>query len=245
MKDRALLFDRTSKRLELNPRGHQLLIAVRDAMRGVDDGLSQVVAQDISEIRIATTETLAATHVLPALARCIAGKPALRVQLEPVQGELGAQLLRGEIDLACTSRSVAHSALRIARLPDLASSVYCGTTHALRRRRAVTLADLRPHGFAAPPPRADGSPIDGWPVELERTVVTVTYSLHQGIELCRLGGVLGVFPDLLSHGLHRLPIDIAEPAAVYVITRRSLRRAGIVESLVRDIARARAHNGPR
>jgi DNA-binding transcriptional LysR family regulator len=229
------LFHRSHKRLRLNPRGERLLRSVRDAMRGVDDGLADVLARSIGEVRIATPDTLAATHVIPVLARFLAAEPSLRIRLEPAQGELVAKLLRGELDLVCTTRPVTNAAFTVTRLADLTSSVYCGDAHPLRRKRRVTHAEVVAHGFVAPPHAADGTTVEGWPTNIERTVTTIVHSLQQGLDLCRIGAALAVFPDLLARGLHRVPIDIAEPARVYVITRRPLGHHSIIESLARAL----------
>jgi DNA-binding transcriptional LysR family regulator len=162
------LFERRGRRLHLNAQSERLLAAVRDAMRGVDDGLGDIVAGQLGELGIATSDTLANAIVLPAISRLVRHEPLLRVRLEPAQGDLTSQLVRGEIDLVCTTRPLAHAALRIERLPDLPSSIYCGDSHPLHGRRRVTLNEVQRHGFVAPRPAPDGTPVDSWPASLER-----------------------------------------------------------------------------
>ena len=229
------LFQRAGQRLVLSPEGARLLSAVRDAMRGVDDGLVSVLGHDVGEVRIATSDTLALTLVIPALAKCMAAAPTLRVRLSPALGDLRSRLVDGDLDLVCGSQPTVHSALRITQLADLSASVYCGESHPLRRRRRLSSADLAAHGFIAPPPAEDGTPADGWPVQLERTVSVIVHSLRQGVDLCALGVGLAVFPDRVAGGLHRLPLSMISASRVYLSARRTLGNVGSIELVTQEL----------
>ncbi len=226
------LFHRTGRRLEINEQGRLLLGSVRDAMRGVDDTLQVVRGAHVGEVRVSTPGTIGSALVIPVLAACVAAEPTLIPRVEPASPTVIADLLCGQLDLACTTRLVAQRALRVTRLPDLTSSVYCGRGHPLWRRRVVTQAELLAHAFVAPPSSAEGIPVEGWPAQIPRRVGYVVSVLHHGLELCRAGHALGVFPDLLATtDLHRVPVDLVAASSVYVVSRRPLGEAGIVDRI--------------
>jgi DNA-binding transcriptional LysR family regulator len=232
------LVERVGRRIRLNDAGAALLGGVRDAMRGVDDSLASVVAQPRGKLVIATPGTIGGALVVPALAKLARRQPEVVAYVEALTDDATSRLLRGALDVACTTRPLAHAALRTVRLGALAASVYCGQGHPLWRRRAVPVAELVTYGFVAPPPDAAGVPVEGWPATAARRIEVVTSSLNQGLELCRSGRYVGVFPDRLTGGtLHRLPFSEIAPVPVYVVTRAPVRRADpTIDAFVAQLA---------
>jgi DNA-binding transcriptional LysR family regulator len=132
------LFRRVGRSLELTDEGRELLHALRDAMRGLDDAVVAVTQRATAPLRVAADDAVAMVALVGALAGA-AGAP----ELSAADGDVTARLLRGAIDVALpamapspsTPRSTARrstSSTR-ARTPSRASA--CAATAASRRRR--------------------------------------------------------------------------------------------------------------
>lgn len=230
------LFTRTGRRLTITPAGAQLLEAVRDAMRGVDDGISLAARCGIGEVRIATPATLASAIVTPALATCVAREPTLVPRIVFARRDTVRDLLRGDIDLACLTQPVAHRNVELVRLGELSLSVYCGPDHPLYCRRTIAQTDVLAYPFVAPPLSSDGVPTEGFPPHLGRKVGYWVDLLQTGLELCQAGRALAVLPDALaSPQLRRVPLTIPN-VPVFVVTRRPFGEMGIIERVAAAIA---------
>lgn len=240
----AVLFTRRGRRLAITAAGTELLVAVRDAMRGVDDGLSLATSSEIGEVCIATPATLASTIVTPALARCVAREPTVVPRIVLTRRDPVRELLRGDIDLACMAQPVVHRSLQLVPLGELSSSVYCGPSHPLYRKRRISHADVLAHPFVAPPPGVEGVPSEGFPPHLQRRVGFWVELLQTGLELCQAGHALAVLPDkLASPTMRRLPFAPIPNIPIFVAMRRPVGRVGIIERIVAALADHLAMSG--
>ena len=233
------LFDRVGRRLRLNAAGRELLSAVRDAMRRLDDGVVAISGEQmVGPLSIAAPMPFLSLLVLPAFEVMLAQHPKITPHLSSVGARAGnARLLRGEIDLVLVDDPIVHEDLSIERLAPISYGLYCGVGHPLADAVQVTHSDLTPHAFAAPP---EG--FDHWPPGLSRHVGIVISHLHLGAEVCASGRYLAVLPDLVaehhpqSAELRRLPFeafpfDAFDGSALYAV-RRPVLAPGVVDTFL-------------
>lgn len=220
------LFARVGRSLRLNPAGREMLHAVRDAMRRLDDGLVDVGGTDLRGAFVIASSGAGTTAVVaPALAALLLRHPALEPQLVTrAADETADLLLRGLVDVAFQESAGQRTGLHVTKVATLPRSVYCGASHPLFAARDLGAAALADAAFVAPPAAAEGRPADGWPAELPRRVAIECDQIRVGVELCRTLPLLAVLPDTLGHdaGLRRLPIDVVAPSCLFAIQRRPL-----------------------
>lgn len=236
----ASLFRRAGRRIALTNEGEALLNAVRDAMRIVHDALAKLDAGALSgEVGISAPGTITRMYVIPALERLRGAHPNLRPALRTApHAELGEQLRRGDLDVAFTTNPIDDAALTIFALGRFTSGVYCGREHPLFRKRKVGIEAVQACAFVAPPLDDSGHPLEGWPVELARTVDVVAGDLQVGVEVCRAGRHLAVLPDGIAkpevkHGeLKRIAIEVIPPTPFFACHRRSTGTHSPAEALV-------------
>ena len=136
------LFDRSGRRLQLNDAGRRLLVAVQEAMRGVEGALRPAAAE--GPVRIAATMAMIEVLVQPALAALRTRHPAIVPHLLPPgpSEQVVAQLLDGTLDLALLEHPRHHDGLVVQRLLDLDYAVWCGPGHALYDREDVGVDEV-------------------------------------------------------------------------------------------------------
>jgi DNA-binding transcriptional LysR family regulator len=227
------LFDRRGRRIELNASGQAFLGVVRTAMRQVDDALSA-----LQETGRSGPVTLSSTGQFTPLA--IASVLRLR-QVHPglvptlthlFDARVNGALLRGELDVALLQFPEAHPELRIEPLASCPYGVYCGPGHPLWGRDDVEVAELLSHPFVAPPAAGFGLPADGWPAHLEREVAVRIMQVEVAARFCASGELLSVLPTpvVLSSpfvdSLHRIPLDLIEPATLNAVYREPVGAPG-------------------
>ena len=217
------LFDRNGGRMKLNCAGTQLLTAVRDAMRRVDDGLVQGAASRTSCIQLAGPPAWLQLLVLPALRMLTAGDRRVTLEISaglPTDGERA--LLRGEVDLIVSDQVVDSAHIEVAHLGAIAHAL-CGQRGRSPRDRAL------PFGVWT-------GGTDVWPPQGERDVVLRTPDLALLIEACASGQVQAVLPFAIAvaHGLDIRPTPPLPSAQLYLARRRPLTES-IVDALVDDI----------
>jgi DNA-binding transcriptional LysR family regulator len=243
------LFDRVGRRLRLNAAGQKLLLAVRDAMRRLDDAVQAISGQTLQgPIRLAAPMPFLSLLVLPVVESLTTEHPGIIPQLSSVSAEAGnTRLLNGELDLVLVDDPVPSPHLLIERISGIGYGVYCGPGHPLWEAETVTAQQLSEHPFAAPP---EG--YDHWPAHLPRQVTLVLSHLQLGVEACANGRYLAVLPELVARhnrrksALRRLPFEAFEHTALYAVRRPPLSGPGLVDHVLEAIReRLQALHDPR
>lgn len=189
------LFRRQGGRLVLDDAGTELLQRLRDAMRLVDDGVDAARGEELAgPLRVASTSQLGTTLLVPALLALREPFPRLRPELANPPESPEDELRQGRLDLVLTEEPPETRSLRLVPLGSFANAVYCGPGHPLHANPRVTLAELRQHGFVAPPARA-GRPLDDWPPELPRRVDLRVLQMLTALQACASGAALAVLPE--------------------------------------------------
>ena len=226
----VLLFDRTTKTLVLNESGKTLLLAVREAMRIVDDALGVAIGDELTgRVGIAASPDLAFAIALPAGADLAVRAPALTLSVTVASSESAIeQLVRGSTDAVLLSHRVAsHEDLQVVELGSWGRSVY-GRPGASSPYRCVVVGE--------PSSQVD----DGWPQSLERSIAGWVPDERSALELCaRTDAVTVAFDQVATASeLVRLSeIEIA-PRPLVLLHRRALGRHRRTEALV-DAIRAK------
>jgi DNA-binding transcriptional LysR family regulator len=243
------LFERPGRRLVLNDDGRVLLAAVREAMRGVHDGVHHIRSQTlVGDLHISCDWVMTGAFVLPALATLSEAHPDLRPCLSnrPPQ-EIPRLLLDGTIDVAFTTVPLANEEICTVYLGQTDKGVYCGPGHPLYGRSDLSVAELGQHAFAAPPPDDSGQLKDGWPPSLpQRQIAMHVDYMHVGVDACASGRYLCLFPDVVaesyrgSEPLWCLTRDPFPPTELFAVHRPTLALPGRAEAAVSAV-RARVH----
>lgn len=218
------LFDREGRRMRLNRAGEQLLEAVRDAMRRVDDGLDGTTGLP-TRLRIAGPAAWLQCIVLPALHAAAPDRAVAAELADPVEDGAHA-LLCGELDLVIAEHGLTGDQLVVHHLGVI--------THALcRAPRPIELDHELPHAvWTGGPDVADGhDPAD---------VALRTPQLALVIDACRAGRVQAVLPTAVARaaGLelrHPVPLPSGQ---LYLARRRPLAESRIEELVERLRAQA-------
>lgn len=203
------LFARRNRALRLTPAGREVLAAVREAMRGLDDRLGRAGDAAAREpVRIAGPSPW-----VVALALASAGDAVIDHHAVP-EPELAARLLRGQVDLAVTTRAHADDRLAIARLGAARQVVAGGAGGAggARRRRGELRFAVWTGG------------VDGWPAERPRTVALTSPDLDAVLQACATSALVAAVPAVLARarGLARVAGPALAPTALYLIRRPPL-----------------------
>ncbi|MEZ4385367.1 MAG: LysR family transcriptional regulator [Nannocystaceae bacterium] len=239
------LFTRARKQLRLTEEGRALLLALREAMRLLDEAVLEVEGKALrGALRISAPNTINRLLIVPTLAKLRARHPDLRPRLSKLRDDAIIEHLRmDQLDVAFVTQSLRSEAITQVWVGAYSSGIYVGAGHPLRERRSLTVADLRDLSFVAPPPSEHGRPREGWPPELERNVAVEVTDLQTGIDLCLSGDYIAVFPDLLVADLrragllHRLDLEILPPLNIFALHRRS-KRAQVAAAAATAIAEA-------
>mgnify|MGYP001828066450 CR=1 FL=1 len=224
------LFRRAGRRIQLNPAGERLLARVREAMRHVEQGLSEAREETlVGPLRVFSGGLMTPLYVEPALSRLRATHPRVVAYLRSILQEgLVQDLLRGRVDLAFQSEPVAHEDIVTVHLGEATSGVYCGPGHPLFKARRLTIPRVLEHPFIAPVPDASGQSNDGWPTDRARKIGLFTDHMAVGIRACARGEFLAVLPDAIAreHGFRRLPMDELPSVGMYAMHRPFLEEGG-------------------
>ena len=218
------LFHRRGRRLHLNDDGRVLLDATRQAMRLVHDAAATLGGTSLDGAIKIATGGVASVYTMRALLQARSLYPNMRpVVLTPHAETAGGQLLRGELDLVIASFVLHTDGVTTELLTHAENAVYCGPSHPLFGRDAVSLDELLTYGFTAPPHGPAGESTDGWPSELARDVQMSTDRMASGREICATTDLLAVLPDAFAAespvALHRIAVD-ALPRTPVVLARR-------------------------
>jgi DNA-binding transcriptional LysR family regulator len=245
------LFLRNARRIELNESGQRLLVAVRNAMRLIHEGLLAIEGTELSGPVLVSSAGLVTTgYLLPGLRRLREQHPELVPHvLDHDDHEVGGLLLRDEIDLALTTRPIEHAQLTKLHLGAAPSGVYCGPGHPLHGVRSLPLADALEHAFVALAADERGLSLERGPATLERRVSMVVSRLSMGLEVCASGELLAVLPDVVGGSalhrdrLYRLPLDVVPATDLFALHRVTLTEGGRAEAVARAVAHELATHG--
>lgn len=208
------VFVRSRRRLQLNSAGVELLTAVRDAMRRIDDGLGRLASTEPTSVRAAGDSAwigLLVAHAADA---------AVRIEHVEPHGELRGLLLRGLIDIALVETVAPSDDLVVERLGTVARSV-CTARHSSSLAFAVCTTGT-----------------NTWPLELPRTIALRSARLDPVIEACRSGAMRAVLPTVIAKSLGlRVHAKPALPPSQLYLVRRVPLGTSAAETLVPTIRR--------
>ncbi len=145
------LFRRTAKSLALTEAGKIFLIEARAVLLRADKAIETVrtvAHRDRGSVRIGYAPSLTAEFLPRALRLFEAERPGVRVALHDLSSEECVQrLVDNKLDLALSVTRKGLAARGIKFEPLTRYSVMCavGPDHALAKKRAVTLAEIRQH----------------------------------------------------------------------------------------------------
>lgn len=230
------LFQRVGRNIRLTERGRQFLATVRDGMRLVHEGMSEVRGTQFrGPVRILSSGMIT-SYLVASLRELRQRHPDLcpTIGLE-APDEAPARLLRGELDLALHSHIIKVDRLCTEHLGESTNGIYCGPGHPLYRKRKLSLKAIGEHDFVAPT-AAGGH--DGWPAEQPRIIRVRVLHMHVGCEVCAQGELLATLPDVVARGyggggvLHRLPFDLLPPTQLFATHRPTLAVPGRAEAVL-------------
>ncbi len=222
------LFTRDRRQMRLNRAGQLLLVAVRDAMRRIDDGIEQASAPSLDRVRIAGPAEWLQLVVLPAIRASKTDAPVI-VDLEDVApADLTRALLRGEIDLAVAETIGTHDKLSHERLGDVHRAV-CWSAELVSGDGLDVAAYV-----------ADGT--DEVSADDRGRVALRTQSLALTIEACKSGHMRAVLPVALAqaHGLKTRTDSTLRISHLDLVQRARLADMPVSPIVERIRARARA-----
>jgi DNA-binding transcriptional LysR family regulator len=238
--ERALgrkLFDRAGRRLTLNPHGHALLSAVREAEKRLADVVSDLGAPEVAgHVRLGTVGQLGRVFLVPATSRLLEQHP--RLQISIVHLEPGAALDRlknATLDVFLGLNVTVGEPLIATRLAELEIGIYAGRSHPLFGREDAGLEEIEQHPFAAQV--RPGLMRSVWPASLRRRVTLETDSHAVALEACLSGSHLMAMerviarPLIEEQRLSEVKIGLL-PAARLVLCQHSERKGGSMMSKV-------------
>jgi len=194
------LFARSGRRIVLNPAGHRLLAALQRASAVVEEALPSVVGpEDTGTLSVSSLGVLTDHLLLPCLLALAAARPGVVPVLSVAQSrEANQRLVAGELDLALYYDATAHPDVRCERVGSVRSHVFAGRGHRLFKKRRATLAQVLSHPFSVASVGVRGTPMDGWPVEVERRVGFQIMNLSTNLAVGLGGQFLVVLPDVVA-----------------------------------------------
>lgn len=245
------LFLRNGRRIELNESGQRFLVAVRNAMRMVHEGLLAIEGAELSgPVYVCTASLMTSAYLLPCLQRLRAEHADLVPHvIDQGDQDVGTLLLRGEIDVALVTAPVQHAQLQKLHLGSAQSGIYCGVGHPLHGASTVTEADVLAHPFVALAPNAHGVSSESWPATLDRSIGMVVTQMWTGVEICASGQLLCVLPDAIGTAaahrerLFRLPIELVPPTDIFALHRNTIAKGGRAETVTLAIRDELARSG--
>lgn len=236
------LFSRAGRRLALNDAGRIFLVAVRNAMRSLDEGIEEIEQSALrGPVRLSARSHHSWIFFRPALRHLREECPELVPHIYNMPSSVALDRLRdGTVDLVITERPEPHGDLAIDRLAEISYGVYCGAGHPLDREEPVRVGQVLAHEFLAPVAGID----DHWPKEVDRRVGIHVSAFHDAVHLCASGQYLAMLPDAMTVDypgpgrLRRLAPELAPRTPVYVVSRRPMVTQPRTEAV---LAAVRAH----
>jgi len=241
------LFERNGRTLRLNAAGEGFLAVVRDAMRGVDDGLSQLASRElVGPVLLMSASALTDAYLLSALRELSWAHPALIPHIHRFsRDETVHRILRGQLDVALFQEAAApHPRLVEDQIGSVSNGVYCGPGHPLFHSTQVGLAEILEHPFAAVVAAETKIVQDGWPPEQPRRIGMYLPDFSLAYDVCKRGQMLAILPDVLveSRGwgdrLCRLATEIVRNTPLCTARRPSLSKVFPAEAVAYALRRA-------
>ncbi len=237
------LFLRNGRRIELNEAGQGFLVAVRNAMRMVHEGLLAIEGTELSgPVYISSVGLITTSYVLPGLRRLRAEHPDLVPHvIDHGPRDVGGMLLRGEIDVAFVTQPLMHAQISKLHLGSVASGIYCGAGHPLYGKSALPRDEVLEHAFVALSPDERGLTLESWPTTLDRQIGMIVGQMATGLEVCMTGELLAVLPDIVGSSsvyreqLHRLPIELVPPTDLFALHRNAITAGGRAEAVTQAV----------
>lgn len=231
------LFERQGRRIVLNEAGERLLVAVRDAMRRVHDGMSLMDTKTLSgPLHVASANGVTDLVLARALSALHTDAPSLVPNVRATdETSFVPALLQGQLDVAFTTAPTGAPNLTRVHLGDVVSGVYAPAGHAALSTRRNPAGG---HSFVLWGQRNDGTTCDGWPATAPRTVAAVVPQPHLAAELALRMGALVVLPEALARPvvdrgeLEQVRTKVVQPVPVYGFHRHSLLPGGRAETLI-------------
>jgi DNA-binding transcriptional LysR family regulator len=230
------LFARTGRRIVMNEAGQDLLAAVRDAMRLVDEGVLRAEHRAfVGAIRIAAVEPFLSCLASGTLVRLRARHPGLVPELARAHEQESPRLLEtGLADVAFVRQAPRKSELVVTRVASFATAFFVRRDHPLTARAGAQALASEP-SIDVSRARDVASP---WPPELPRHTAALAADYDVALTACAGVGLLAVLPVAMVEGLERagLLVRIARPAtpaiSLYALTRRPVTAPGRAEAVV-------------
>ncbi|MEO8699373.1 MAG: LysR family transcriptional regulator [Kofleriaceae bacterium] len=229
------LFDRTSKTLVLNDAGRRLVVAVREAMRLVDDALGTVIGDELrGAVGAVATSDIAQVLLTTAAAILAESSPQLVMASRIARfDDMADMLLRGEVDAAVMLEAPGHEDLRALELATWTRAVFM-------RAGPLEPGDHRCVIAGTPTDHVH----DGWPPQHTRSVVAWAPDERSALELCARSTFATVAFDAVARasGLDARLVRVAEleiaPRTLYLVHRRAVGRHARTDALVDAIQHA-------
>lgn len=214
------LFERTTNSLTLNDAGRRLLLATREAMRIVDDGLLEAAGDEMRGTVTAVASPDLAAVVLPRACATLANRHADLVAATMVEEELAipALLQRGDADVALVLAVPEGSDLVATEVATWSRSVY------VRAGETVNSEAMRCVLVGAPGRGAD----DGWPTRLERQTAAWASDERAALDIVARTGLATVTFDRVARSsavreqIMRLPTPRIDARTLYLLHRRAI-----------------------
>ena len=223
------LFERVGRRLVLNQAGHELLVGVSGTMAKLEGVFRDLGADPmVGRVRISAIGVLTDHFVLPAIMELCGAHPNFEPELL-VHPSLEANdlIASGVLDLAFYFEGVSDERLVIERLGTISAGIYCGVTHPLFGREDASESEILEHAFSVPRVGGTGRSIDGWRVEVKRTIGMNVTTLSTNVRVALSGTFLKVLPDVVAASyardgtLCRLSASLTDPMSIWAANRRN------------------------
>jgi DNA-binding transcriptional LysR family regulator len=203
----ARLFERSSRGMQLTPRGHRFLAAARKVIASVADATRERAADDgaaglTGVLSMGVTSLVAGYYLSDLLSRFRRGCPQVEVFVTEDEPQyLEHLLINGELDVAIMLSSALSEpqALVAETLTRSPSRVWLPANHALVAKDELTLADCAPcDQVVLEADRIDELMAAVWSRHrLEPRVILRTSSLEAVRSLVGAGAGIAVLPDFL------------------------------------------------
>ncbi|MGF1469927.1 MAG: LysR family transcriptional regulator [Sandaracinaceae bacterium] len=243
------LFERSGGRLRLAPAGEAFLVAVRQAMRRVHEGLLEVEqTQHAGPVHLSITGPFVPLVILPVVGPLQRQAPGLTLCLtaHPGPEEANARLRQGAIDIAILDDPLPDDDLHYERLTTLRHDVCCAPGHPLLRADDRE-QQLRWAPFAAPRADAEGRRPDAWPVTRARRVALEVTVMQMAIDAVAAGSHVAALPVEVARGCGLVPLGVDDlpTTDLYLAQRRPLPGVVTRTELVAEAIRAHVSRAMR
>lgn len=236
----APLFIRAGRNLKLTSLGQELLVAVRTAMRRVDDVLAGGGSLAEGPLVVAAPHAIAHLYVAPALAEIARISPGAQIAPDPGQAVAGL-LARGEIDLAFGWMDDRARDLVCTPVGWIRRVLCCALDHPLASYRVVSPDQL----LAYPVAVMAGEPI---PASVPCGIGLLTQDIVTAHAACASGHLLALVPERLVGDRLRV-LDVPVPARQVFASTRKLAQDGatntggpLAQSVIDAVRRALARD---